>query len=446
MKPMKLKAFSELLGVAIDSEKLITGVCTDSRLINPGDLFFALSGDRVDGHTFLKDCAEKGAAAAVVLTSYSGPNFGLHLLRVEDVRDALQLSAKRLLEKYHPKKVIAITGSVGKTTTKEFVSTLLRERYSVASTKGNANSQVGLPLTIFQMEGQEEILVLEMGMTHPGQIANLVTIAPPDIAVLVFVALVHAVNFNSLDDISRAKAEIFSSPQTQLGIINQDICNFQEVSHKGSCLKQTFSITSPSADYYSEGSSEGSITLSCLGKEKHIFPWNIPGRHNEQNFLAAVAVARHLGLSWSEIKKGAEKLALPERRLQRIEKLGATFINDSYNASLASIKAALESLPKPLPGCKTIAVFGEMLELGQFSEACHSEVGEFALGHADQLFCLGEGCKPIEDVWNRENRPVERFLQRAELVVKLRKHVSPGDVILLKGSRAKELWKVLDEI
>lgn len=420
----------------------VTGFSVDTRLLKDGNIFFALSGANVDGHSYLAEAAAKKVAGAVVSKSYQGPDYNLPLFRVNDPLDSLQNLSAAVLKVTKP-TVVAVTGSLGKTTTKDFITVLLKSTFKVASSPGNSNSQIGLPLTILnQLQGDEDIVVLEMGMTHPGQIAKLVGIAPPKIAVLTSVNLVHACNFSSISEIAKAKSEIFGHPHTILGIIPRDISTFADVVDEGFCQKKTFSLTRKDVDLYLE-ERKGGFQLHTEEKTIALPELEIPGKHNRSNLLAAIAVAHTLGVSWKAIQKAIPTLELPERRLQLIEKKGVLFVNDSYNASEASVKAALECLPKPKRGQKTIAVIGEMLELGVFSSACHLAVGEAALSQVDCMICLGKECGPIVKCWQKANRPVAWCASLEEVVVELRKLMQPNDVVLLKGSRKNGLWNVL---
>lgn len=417
------------------------GFRTDSREVKSGDLFFALKGQRSDAHAFLSQVADKGAAGAVVQNDYAGPSYGLALFPVSDVLHTLQMLARDWLA-HCGARVVAVTGSVGKTTTKEFIAALLRQKYKVASSPGNSNSQVGLPLSILNnVKETDQILVQEMGMSEAGQLSRLIAIAPPEVAVLTMVALVHACNFDSLKAIALAKGEIFGSPQTKLGILLKECDSYEEVCRIGTCPKITFSIKDPAADYYlgKELFVEGKFAMA-------VGELPVPGEHNRQNLLAAIAVAGYFDLDREEIAKGVRTLVLPERRLQLVEKNGVRFINDSYNASTVSMKASFETLPKPAKGNKTVAVLGEMLELGEFSEMCHREVGEAALNVVDNLICYGPGCRPLAACWQAANKPVAWTCDRAEMMKLIKETVKPGDVVLLKGARANELWKVLEEI
>lgn len=448
MRSMTLAHIAQILNCQESFPSIvIQGYCTDSRLLKAGDLFFALKGERFDGHDYLGDVQKKGALAAVVSREYRGDAEGLCLLAVEDPLHALQEIARKVLL-HTPARIVAITGSVGKTSTKEFTKTLLSSKYRVAASPGNHNSQVGIPLAILNhTTGEEEVLILEMGMTAPGHLARLIQIAPPEVAVITTVALVHACNFESIEDIAWAKAEILSHSQTRLGILHRDIPHFLDICHVGLCHKLSFSTTADQADYRLDSSSSSYEVYSHLEK-KGVPLGTLPvsGKHNCHNLLAAIAVARHFNVSWEEIKQSICTLVLPERRLQFVRHHDVLFLNDSYNASELSVKAALEILPRPEGMGRKIAILGSMLELGKFSQDCHRRVGEFALEHVEQLYCLGEECLPMYDVWRKANRPVYFFKNRPDLVACLKKDLRPADVVLLKGSCSKELWKVLEEL
>lgn len=426
------------------SRASILGYCTDSRLIKPGELFFALKGERVDGHGFLADVRGKGALAAVVSKEYRGDCGDLPLIPVDDPLLALQDLSHAVLHQT-PVRIVAITGSIGKTSTKEFTRSLLAVKYRVASSPGNSNSQVGIPLAILNhTTGEEEILVLEMGMTVPGNLSRLVQIAPPEVAVITTIALVHACNFESIEEIAWAKGEILSHPQTRLAIIHHEIPEFDKIALSAQCKALSFSTHSPLADYGVDPNDHRMLQARAEKENVEIGHLPVPGKHNLHNLLAAIAVARHFKLSWEEIKQGISMLALPERRLQFVRRNGILFLNDSYNASELSVKAALETLPQPEGKGRKIAVLGSMMELGKFSAGCHQRVGEHALDHVEQMFCLGEECLSIREVWENSKRPVSLFKSREELIACLREHLKPEDVVLLKGSRSKELWKVLE--
>lgn len=424
-----------------------TGVACDSRLVAKGNLFFALKGNNCDGHDFLKEVAEKGAVAAIVRHDYSGSHYGMTLLYVTDPLETLQQLARDFLAQLHC-RVVAITGSVGKTTTKEFLYTLLSGKYKTLRTPGNSNSQIGLPMALINgIEGNEQIVICEMGMTHSGNISKLVKIAPPHLALITGVEYVHACNFKGLEGIAEAKSEIISHPTTALGLINAKIPKAKQLAQRKHPRIFTFGDKDDEAYFTYEQSDKHTLVVKHEGKTVAEFPpLALPGKHNGTNFLIAATAAYLMGMTWAEIAERQPLLQLPERRLQFIEKKGVLFVNDSYNASLVAVKAAIDALPAPEGKGRKFAAFGEMLELGDLSEQQHRAVGEHALPILDGMFCLGNECKTIQEVWKRGNKPCHVYMDQNDLIEALRNTVKPGDVVLVKGSRLKQMWRVIDEI
>jgi UDP-N-acetylmuramoyl-tripeptide--D-alanyl-D-alanine ligase len=425
----------------------VSGYCVDSRLLKKNELFFALKGDRVDGHDYLFEIHKNGAVAAIISNSYNGPIPGnLLLIRVDDPLKALQEIAGRVLSE-SPSRIVGITGSIGKTTTKTFIHTLLSGKFRTGASPGNSNSQIGLPLSILNhTTGDEEVLILEMGMTHPGQIAQLIQIAPPEVSVLTSVSLVHACNFNALEEIAWAKAEIFQHGHTKLGIMHRDIPCFEEIAAATPCRKITFSLTSQSADYTVDPAHPTQLTSNLEGLSILTDGLKLPGKHNLHNLLAAVAVARHFNVCRNEIQERLGLLQLPAQRLEQVIHQKIHFINDSYNAAELSVKAALESMPMPVESGRKIAVLGSMMELGKFSGECHKRVGEHALNYVEEIYCFGEECRPIYEVWKSAGKKVELFHDFSDLLSCLRDTLKPSDVVLIKGSLSKQMWKILEEL
>ncbi len=447
MRSLTLKQIADLLAIQTPiplSNHLVTGYCVDSRNVKPGDIFFALPGARSDGHVFIEEIKSKGAIAAVVHQDYAGKFDDFCLLYVEDTLQALQKLAKSLLE-LSKARIIAITGSYGKTTTKEFIHVLLADSYQVAVSPGNSNSQIGLPLAILNhTTGHEEIIILEMGMTHAGQISKLIQIAAPEVAVLTSVGLAHSENFDSIEMIACAKSEIFGHAQTRLGILHRDIPDYEKITKSTPCLKHSFSLTTQNADYTQNHLNPLKLYSQLDHSSIKIDNFKLPGKHNQHNLLAAIAVARYFNVSCEEIEKRLEKLFLPEKRLQYQWLQDILFINDSYNASEMTVKAALESLPKPEKGGRKIAVLGSLLELGKFTKECHQRVGEYALNFVDECYCFGKECQPIVDLWLEKKRPTQLFEDFSLLLAHLKGHLQPNDSVLIKGSRSKEMWRILE--
>jgi UDP-N-acetylmuramoyl-tripeptide--D-alanyl-D-alanine ligase len=424
LKNISLSQVAKILEVPVGCDSQVTGYQIDSRLVGEGELFFALKGAKSDGHDFLAEVRAKGAVGAVVSKGYQGPDFGLILLPVEDVVASLQNLARVLMQGCKA-RVVAITGSLGKTTTKEFTAALLGARFKVGKTPFNYNTKLTVPITLLNRKGDEEVLVLEMGMSEPGDLEKLISICPPDVAVLTTVALVHAAFFpRGILDIAEGKGQIFSSPRTQCAIFSHGLYDYPEVVSKICGKRISFSTTNRAADLFLSQE----LVDVCPFKEPHVL----------HNFLAAVAVAREMGLSWEEIYAKAPELRLPKMRLERIEKGGVLFINDAYNANPDSMKAALSCLPKPQNGGRRVAVLGRMVDLGPDSEKLHEAVGEFAAAHVDHLFVMGEEALPIYLAFQKQKQ-AELFVQFEAMAERLKAFLRPGDVVLVKASRVMQM-------
>jgi UDP-N-acetylmuramoyl-tripeptide--D-alanyl-D-alanine ligase len=412
------------------------GYAFDSRLVKKGDMFFALKGQKFDGHAFLKEVAEKGAVAAVVDEAYAGPTFGLKLIRVKNVTEELQRMAKEAQSK-RKCMVVGVTGSVGKSTTKEYLATLLSAKWKVEKTPGNSNSQVGLPLAI--LNGQDaDVLVAEMGMTQKGEIAKLVEIVPPDVTLVTKVGVAHIGYFSDgQEGIAEAKAEIFSNPKTKIRVVGAGVKRFRAM--QGIDAK-TFAVEPESADIVLKRGWK----IEEGGKETRLFSLPFEESHFCENFAAAAAVARCMGMEWEEILSKTGELKSLGLRFEKIRRNGILFINDCYNAQLDSIESALSNLPKPEKGGKTVVAFGEITDLGRVSEKSHRAVAEKLAALADHLLCYGKGCIPMLDVFAKEKRPAEFFKELSKMKETLFEIAKPGEVVLIKGSRVNKLWQLLE--
>lgn len=435
------KEIAAYLGTRSSGLVFIKGFCQDSRLIQKGDLFFALSGNRIDGHTFLLEIAKKGAVAAVVSKQYKGPSYGLSLLAVEDVMNSLHLLAQHLFSQRNT-RVIAITGSVGKTTVKEFIATLLSAQFRVAKTPGNANSQLGVPLALLNADVEAEIFVVEMGMNQKGQIAKLVSIVPPEIAVITNIGLSHSVNFpGGLEIIAEAKAEILSSNKTRLAILGPNVGNFSAI--KNSLVaKKNYGLTQ-GLDFYLEALKEKCCMIEKTTRSS-FFSLPFQAEHLWENFCSAALVARELGLCWEKIIEQVQHLKTISHRFTIIERKGIIFVDDSYNASFSSLTAAFKSLPKPSSKGKTIAVIGDMKELGDFTIECHLAAAKQALEVTDVLLCLGTDCFPMVQLFNKNKRSAYLYSDFQELYKAVHALAKQGDVVLIKGANSHQLWRILD--
>lgn len=444
-----LQQIAHILELPCESQISVLGFAIDSRKIEPGALFFALPGEKADGHQFLEQVAQKGACGAVVSEAYRGEDFGLVLLKVKEVRQALHALAKEAF-KVRKETVVAITGSMGKTTTKEFVAELLSAKFRVHKTPGNWNSQLTLPLTLLHLKEEADILVLEMGMSQKGHIEKLVELAPPDIGVVTRIAPAGMEDFQGgLHAIASAKGEIFTHPKTKIGVISGNAARYGEILYRGTCSKVIYGWKEELIDYrladYVMEKEKGAVRIQ--ERDHSISPplsLSFDASHLQENFLAAVAVGRILGLSWWEIQEKSKMLAPFPKRFEKIEREGVIFIQDCYNANPDSVCAALKNTPKPERGGRFIGVLGMMPDLGSHADYYHRYVGEFSQNYLDHVLSIGEAAKSLVQAFSSSGKPAEHFSDLSSIKHRLFELVKPGDVVLIKGSNSLKLWEILD--
>lgn len=432
MRGSVLREIGRVLGIECLENASVMGYRIDSRKVVPGDLFFALKGMKNDGHDFLFEARSRGAIAAVVQSRYRGPHFGMTLFFVADVERALQVLAREFAKKHRAQR-IGITGCLGKTTTKEFLATLLEAKFRVGKTFLSENTKLSFPLTLLNAGGEEEVWVLEMGMTEPEDLPRLLEIAPPDLAVLTKVARVHMENFVNLEALMRAKVQIFSHPRTKKALFPHELVG--KIDLPEALEKKSFSLMEKDADYFL--SKEGFLDEKGVRAFSFSLPFHAP--HILHNFLAAVSAARMMRLSWDEIQGQVPLLTPPKSRFEVIEIGGITFVNDAYNAAPESMKAALAHLPTPKAGGKRIAVLGMMAEMGALHEEVHREVGEFAKTFIDHLIVFGKEAYPLFESFQEGKKPAEFFSDFSLLKRRLEELLCEGDVVLLKASRKVRL-------
>lgn len=420
----------------------VSGYSIDSRTINPGDCFFALRGPNNDGHDFVSKLPEKGAALAVV-ERYC--DVKVPQLVVPDTLLALQQLAAWARVRWGG-TVVGITGSAGKTTTKDAVASLLSVQFRTGRTVGNYNNHFGLPLSILRLPDDCRVAVLELGMNHAGEIAALAKIAKPQIGVVTNVGWAHAEFFaDGIEGIAGAKRELIEAlPPTGIAVLNADDERVREFgkNHPGRTILYGFS---EDAEVRAEDfrSCRSHAHFRCLGLE---FETPLVGRHGVSNALAAIATARALGIPPERLQEAVKTLAAGKMRGERFERDGITVINDSYNANPEAMRSMLELLAG-VPGRRKIAVLGEMLELGREAGTLHRGIGRLtAETGIDALVGIrGAASFMVEEA--REagmSGSAAVFFETSEEAGKfLRSYLRAGDVVLFKGSRGVAVEKAI---
>lgn len=436
---------------AADLRHPISGVAVDSREVTLGALFFALRGERTDGHLFASDAGERGAAV-VVVDHPVGLSTSATQLVVPDTLAALHDLA-RYWRSRHKITVLGITGSIGKTTTKEITASILGTRFRVLRNTSNRNTEIGMPLTLLELDDRHDVAVLEMGMYQPGDIALLAEIAQPEIGIVTMVAPIHLSRMGTIERIARAKSELVQAlPSGGLAILNADDPWTRAMAISSGVADCVLVGFAEDADYRASdvealGLDGVRFAVTAEGRVER-FQTGVPGAHNVYAFLAAIVASRRLGMGWSEIREAVADVALDVR--QRIVRgRDSLIIDDSYNAAPMSMSAALELL-RAAPGHK-IAVLGDMLELGPDEERAHRQVGEEAAGVAEWLIMRGMRTRWIAEAAERSGLPAERILHARtndEVVEDVRTvTANVGQwALLVKGSRGLELEGVVQEL
>ncbi|MGZ5004137.1 MAG: UDP-N-acetylmuramoyl-tripeptide--D-alanyl-D-alanine ligase [Chthoniobacterales bacterium] len=451
MDALSLSRIAEYAGGKLsqgDGGALITRLSTDSRTIQPNELFVPIRGEHFDGHKFVEQTAKKGAAGALVEQSWNGtvPST-FALIRVPDTLVAYQNIAAQYRRSL-PLKVIGITGSNGKTSTKDFVAAALGRRFRVTKTEGNFNNHVGLPQTILNATAADEIAVWEMGMNHPGEIATLAKIAAPDAAIITNIGNAHIEFMGSREAIAQEKgalADAVSANGTL--ILNADDSFSESIAKRTSATIIFAGIKSGTirAEDISQ-SARGSDFTILEGAHRCRAHLPVPGLHMVQNAILAVAAARAFGVSIEDAAVGLASAPLTRARLQVREIRGVQFLDDSYNANPESMKAALRTLVELDTDGRRIAVLGAMGELGAEAERGHAEVGEAAAAfHIDQLITIGDVAAKISDAARAAGlEHAQNVATPAAAADLLGQMASPGDLVLIKGSRTARTEQVIE--
>lgn len=416
----------------------IRGISTDSRTIREGEVFFALKGSNYDGHDFVEEAFQKGARAAVV----SQNSFGPDSIRVEDTLKALgELAFKYRRRFLLP--VVGVTGSNGKTTTKDLIASVLSRRFRVKKTRGNLNNLIGLPLSVFTLTQEDEVAVLEMGASRLGEIATLSRIADPRVGVVTNVGAAHLEFFKSIDRVAEAKSELIEYlSEGGYAVLNGDDPYCSGMGERSRASVKTFGlgesceVRGEGIEYHEEGTSFGVRGVA--------FETRLLGSAAVCSSLAAICVGEIFGIELEDMLEPLKSFSPRPMRLEKVKAGEVLILNDAYNSNPASAAASLETL-SAMKGRRRIAVLGDMLELGEESPRLHKELGEAVSDlPIDHLLTVGKGGEGIaKGAEGKGMKGVESFNNNEKLLRFLRGFAEPGDLYLIKGSRGMRMEEVV---
>lgn len=472
MEPLRLEKIVEVSGGSwIDRESppgtLVGEVSTDSRTLPKASVFVALRGERFDGHAYVREAHQKGALASIVSEDCLGdlpPSSGPYIC-VRDTLEALECIARWNRDRLTGLSVVGVTGSVGKTSTKEFLATVLADACTVKCAPKSYNNRIGVATTLISATPETEVLVAELGASAPGELSHLTRIVRPDKVVLTEIAPAHLDGFGDMDGLVAAKAEVFEGLAAGgssflrhgvrgfhhfVSLARGPLCTFGWGAgdyavtdcHRVSLGQDCRSAT---------GRGDYGYVFTLNGEENFLLP--VPGRHNVLNAMAAIAVARDYGMSWEQIRSSLAMCRLPPLRLQVLEEADVVFVDDSYNASPLSVQAAIDewrSLAREADpsdgaveaagGCsrRLVAVLGDMLEMGSAASRVHEDIGRYLAAPEPRLLVtVGSESRRIGETLRLEGggSEVVHFEAVDEALPYLKERIRPGDHVLLKGSR-----------
>ena len=434
--------------ISTGTASTIKTFCSDTRILKKGDMFISLKSETNDGIKYIKEAFEKGAMGCI--TEYEIPNEILEknrdklIIKVNDIVKAIQEIAKYKRSLFDI-PVVAITGSVGKTSTKDMVASVIAQKYNVAKTQGNYNNHIGVPLTILNWNENTEAAVVEMGMNHFGEISVLTKIVKPTVAVITNVGTAHIGILGSRENILKAKLEILEGLDNQGKIVINNDNDLLNTCNTNNFEKITYGINN-SSNYMAENiimKEQRSEYVVKINKEKYKIDVPVAGEHFIYNSLCAIAVGEKLKIDTKKIINGIKSFELTGKRNEIIEKNNIKIINDYYNASYDSMKASLEVLAK-INAKRKIAILGDMIELGEYSEELHKKVGEeVAKNKIEILMTVGNLAK---DIANEAEilgvKEVYEFDTNEECIKKLEKIIQKEDCILLKASNRMNFGEI----
>ena len=424
----------------------VTDITTDSRQVKEGGLFVAIPGERVDGHAYIQKALDAGAAAVISQRELPGAEFPY--IRVENSLQAVKDIAEFYLRGLGI-PVVGIAGSVGKTSTKEMAASVLSQKYRVLKTEGNFNNELGLPLTIFRLREEDQIAVLEMGISDFGEMHRLSKIARPETCILTNISWCHLENLKSRDGILRAKSEIFDYMQPQGHIVlNGDDDKLSTIREVKGIVPRTFGLDSRNDVWADQLEPQGLKGISCRihtpeGSFSVLVPK--PGEHMVYNALAAAAAGLYYGLTLEEIRAGIESYETIRGRFRILDTGRYTVIDDCYNANPVSMKASLQALQDGKN--RRVAVLGDMGELGEQEAELHRQVGEYAGSlDIDALYCAGPLSRHLAEAAKKADPRLDTawYPSRDQLMVELTKLLREGDTVLVKASHYMGFDKIVN--
>lgn len=436
---------------------IIEKIVIDSREVNNNSLFIAIIGENQDGHQYLEDAVKNGAAALIVdreIESDFLTDADISILKVDNTTKALQDIAHNYRMSFDDLKVIAVTGSAGKTTTKDLIYSVLSQKYNCLKTEGNYNNHIGLPLTLLRLTAEKEFAVVEMGMSALAEIDLLAKIAVPDLGVVTNVAAAHLKQLGSLENIAKAKKELIDNlSNSDTAVLNYDNLYTKKMGKDSSAEVIYFGFKSGAdiqALSYNYSPEQELVNFNLLYKnKKYNFEFNRAGKHNIYNAMVAILIAFKYNLSTSLIQTGLLKTKFSSLRMEFIElNNGAKIINDSYNANPLAVKAALDVLAEK-KGTRKIAVLASMLELGESSAEKHQKIGEYAAKKSiDILITVGKEAEEIAAgaASKMQTEKIVKLADNEACINFLLNEIKSGDLILVKGSRANKLEEIIEEL
>lgn len=442
MSAMSLSSIAQETGGQLQGEAAFDCVSTDTRTIEPGALYVALTGENFNGNRFVSAAMERGAVAVVVSEQLSE---NIPHIKVADTRNALGMIA-RSNRRLFKGPVVALTGSAGKTTCKELVSAILQQSGAVLATRGNLNNEVGVPLTLLNIDPHHQYAVIEMGASQQGDIAYLCQFTKPDVALVTNAMPAHMQSFGSLESIARTKGEIFESlTGSGIAVINlDDQFSGQWRKQAGDCQIVSFSIHDTSADVFARDinsqAAAGSEFVLCYRGEEALICLPLLGAHNIANALAASAACLALGVEFGDVKAGLEHVEAVAGRLKLLQgRGGISLIDDSYNANPGAVKAAIDTLSGY--GGRTCLVLGNMAELGEKAESLHRDIGSYAREKGvGQMLLVGEWAQAVVEGFGDS---AICFEDMESLLNGCDKYIN-SDVVLVKGSRSAGMERVVN--